>query len=198
MDSQADLLDRVVADLGDPWGSDVVAKLSDAERVELLRKLGTVHRRVEALIVETIASADQGLGMAFGCRSTNELVQRALRTDAAGGARVVKASKLVRRETELTSGAPLPGRWPALREALRDGTIGVAGLLAATGPLEHAGPRIGAEDRLRADAELAAYARGTMGGEPGDDVVPGPAPTPEDLRVLAQVIVAYLDPDGAT
>ncbi|WP_262003898.1 13E12 repeat family protein, partial [Microbacterium sp. Mcb102] len=88
-----------------------------------------------------------------------------------------------------------------------DGTIGVAGLLAAIGPIEQAGSRIGTADRLRADAELAAYARGfaaadtdtdagaDAGADAGGEV--GPAATPEDLRLLAQVIVQYLDPDGA-
>jgi hypothetical protein len=94
-----------------------------------------------------------------------------------------------------------------------EGTIGVAGILAATGPVEQAGNRVGTVDRLRADAELAAYARGIpvadTDADPGLDVdgaegeaagigadVAPPA-TPEDLRVLAQVIVTYLDPDGA-
>ncbi|WP_205829098.1 HNH endonuclease signature motif containing protein, partial [Microbacterium sp. B19(2022)] len=113
--------------------------------------------------------------------------------------RVVRAAKAVRREVGLSSGAWLPARWPALREALVDGTIGVAGLLAAIGPIEQAGSRIGTADRLRADAELAAYARGfaDADAEPDAGGEVGPAATAEDLRLLAQVIVQYLDPDGA-
>lgn len=206
MNNTAAFFDRVVSGLDEMLHSDDLTALSDAQRIEILKGASEVLRRVEALVVETVASADPDFGQRLGCRSTNELVQRALRTDSAGAARVVKASKVVHRETELTSGAPLPARWPALRQALLDGVIGVEGMLAATAPLEHAGPRIGAADRLRADAELAACARGTVrtdadteaDADADADTAPaGPMPTPEDLRVLAQVIVAYLDPDGA-
>ncbi|WP_350352907.1 DUF222 domain-containing protein [Microbacterium sp. A8/3-1] len=203
MNSTSGSFDQVVSGLDEVLCSDDLTVLSDAERIEVLRSSGDALRRAEARVVEAIATADAAFGQRFGCRSTNELVQRALRTDSVGAARVIKASKIVRRETELTTGAPLPARWPELRQALLDGAIGVAGLLAATGPIEQAGPRIGAEDRLRADAELAAYARGRLGADAADedsseDAMAGaPAPTAEDLRTLAQVIVAYLDPDGA-
>ncbi|MFK0403298.1 DUF222 domain-containing protein [Microbacterium sp. NPDC090225] len=223
MNSTAELLDRVAADLATVLRADVVAGLSDAEKMEVLRAAGEVARRVEAVIVETVASVDQrpaGAGELafcgrFGCRTMNELVQRVLRTDAAGAARVVRAGKVVRRELDYSSGALLPARWPALRETLLDGAVGVAGLLAATGPVEQAGPRIGAANRVRADAELAEYARGLAdgdgdGGDDGDSdesgdadagtehrVEGGPSATPEDLRLLSRVIVTYLDPDGA-
>ncbi|MFS0852738.1 DUF222 domain-containing protein [Microbacterium sp. 179-I 3D4 NHS] len=128
----------------------------------------------------------------------------------AGAGRVVKAARVVHREVEFTTGALLPARWPALREALLSGVVGVAGVLAATGPVEQAAGRIGAAERLQADAELAAFARGwdavddgsprldaDAEAEGGRESESGPAATPEDLRVLAQAIVTYLDPDGA-
>jgi hypothetical protein len=220
MKNVADVLDRVVADLdlllrADPSPVGFVG-FSDAEAMRVLRVAGEVQRRVDAVIVETVASVDSrpaGSGevtfaAGFGCRTMNELLQRVLRTDTAGAARIVKAAKVVHRETELSSGAPLPARWPALRDAMLGGTIGIAGLLAATTPIDQAGPRVGAADRLRADAELAGYARGLVPvDEPGADAdadAPeafkgdaAPPATPEDLRFLAQAIVAYLDPDGA-
>ncbi|MFB8189852.1 DUF222 domain-containing protein [Microbacterium sp. NPDC055988] len=214
MNNPVEVLDRVVADLDSVLRSDVIAGLGDDVKMGLLRVAGQVQRRVEAVVVEAVASVDErpaGSGEPafcgrFGCRTVNELLQRVLRTDGPGAARVVKAAKAVRREVELSSGAWLPPRWPALREAVVDGTIGVAGLLAAIGPIEQAGSRIGTVDRLRADAELAAYARGIAVADAdtesdadadagADDTVP--AATPEDLRLLAQVIVQYLDPDGA-
>ncbi|MFJ4254699.1 DUF222 domain-containing protein [Microbacterium sp. NPDC090003] len=209
MNSTAELLDRVAADLAVVLRADVVAGLSDAEKMQVLRAAGEVARRVDAVVVETVGSVDQrpaGSGELafcgrFGCRSMNELVQRVLRTDAAGAARVVKAGKIVRRELDFSSGAMLPARWPALRETLLAGAVGVAGLLAATGPVEQAGVRIGAADRLRADAELAEYARGLVAVDDGSDadghVEAGPPATPEDLKLLSRVIVTYLDPDGA-
>jgi len=224
MNSTAEVLDRVAADLAAVLREDVLAGLSDAEKMQVLRAAGEVARRVDAVIVETVGSVDQrpaGSGELafcgrFGCRTMNELVQRVLRTDAAGAARVVKAGKVVRRELDFSSGALLPARWPALREALLDGAVGVAGLLAATGPVEQAGVRIGVADRLHADAELAEYARGLVAVESADgaadtdadgcgdaDAGPGrgleacPPATPEDLKLLSRVIVTYLDPDGA-
>ena len=211
MNSPADLVDQAASGLRELLSAETVALLPDADRMHLLRALGEVQRATEALIVETIASVDEGRAGSgtvtfcsqFGCGSVGELLERALRTDAAGAGRVVKAAKLVRRDVELTTGNPLPARWPHLREALLDGAIGVAGLLAATWPIERAGARIGTEDRLRADADLAGFARGCIAtddgldgdAEGGADVAP-PA-TPEDLRLLAQAIAAYLDADGA-
>ncbi|MCK2029204.1 HNH endonuclease signature motif containing protein [Microbacterium galbinum] len=217
MNSTTEVVDRVAADLAAVLRADALAGLSDAEKMQVLRAAGELARRVDAVIVETVGSVDQRPAESgelafcgrFGCRTMNELVQRVLRTDAAGAARVVKAGKIVRRELDFSSGAMLPARWPALREALLDGAVGVAGLLAATGPVEQAGPRIGAADRLRADAELAEYARGLIavdgaGTSDADGnadaerrLEAGPPATPEDLKLLSRVIVTYLDPDGA-
>ncbi|UPL13537.1 HNH endonuclease signature motif containing protein [Microbacterium galbinum] len=224
MNSTAEVLDRVVADLAAVLRADALAGLSDAEKMQVLRAAGELARRVDAVVVETVGSVDQrpaGSGELafcgrFGCRTMNELVQRVLRTDAAGAARVVKAGTIVRRELDFSSGALLPARWPAMREALLDGAVGVAGLLAATGPVEQAGVRIGVADRLHADAELAEYARGLVAVEsadgaadtdadgcgdadagPGSGLESGPPATPEDLKLLSRVIVTYLDPDGA-
>jgi hypothetical protein len=212
MDTPVELLGQVVADLDAVLRSDVVAGVSDDVKMELLRVAGEVQRRVDAVVVETVASVDArpagsgelGFCGKFGCRTMGELLQRVLRTDAVGAGRVVKAAKAVRREVELSSGGWLPARWPALRAAMLEGTVGVAGVLAATGPVEQAGARVGTADRLLADAELAAYARGCAIADTDTDTDAGdgradaaPPATPEDLRILAQVIVQYLDPDGA-
>ncbi|WP_374460573.1 DUF222 domain-containing protein [Microbacterium sp.] len=210
------VLDDTVVALDAVLQSGTVGALDAGAMMHLLRVAGEIQRRVEAVIVEAVASVDPrpaGSGEPafcgrFGCRSMNELLQRVLRTDGASAARVVKAARLVRREVDLSSGERLPARWPALREALLDGALGVTGLLAATGPIEQAGPRVRLADRWEADAYLAEVARGeescdgaenSDGAENGDDAQnePGPAPTPEDLRVRAQLIVQYLDPDGA-
>ncbi|WP_336640782.1 HNH endonuclease signature motif containing protein [Microbacterium sp. USHLN272] len=217
MNSTAEVLDRVAADLAAVLRADALAGLSDAGKMQVLRAAGELARLVDAVVVETVGSVDQRPARSgelafcgrFGCRTMNELVERVLRTDAAGAARVVKAGKVVRREVDFSSGAMLPARWPTLREALLDGAVGVAGLLAATGPVEEAGARIGVADRLRADTELAEYARGlvavegdeAMDGDRGADAErefdSGPPATPEDLKLLSRVIVTYLDPDGA-
>ena len=135
MNSTEALLDRVVSDLGEVVRGDAVAALSDVEKMGLLRAIGEAQRLLDAMLVETAASVDGGPAVSgvgtfparFGCRNMNELLQRVLRVDASGAARVVKAATLMHRETELTTGAPLPARWPALREALLDGAIGIPG-----------------------------------------------------------------------
>lgn len=207
MNNIAATIDQVVSDLSGVLDGEVRSEalriLSETDKMEILRAAGDAQRRLDALVVETIASVDSrpaGSGeptfaARFGCGNVNELLQRVLRVDAAGAGRVVKAAKAVERDVSFTSGAPLPARWDALREALLDGVIGIPGLLAAIGPIDQAGRRVSEEDRVRADAELADLARGcaatdTHGGQ-------APPATPEDLRLLAQVIVAYLDPDGA-
>ncbi|MFB7249907.1 DUF222 domain-containing protein [Microbacterium sp. NPDC056234] len=226
MNSTAAVLDRVVSDLDLTIESAVrsagLGGMSDAEKMDVLRLAGEAHRRLDALVVETVASVDTrpaGSGVptfpaVFGCRNMNELLQRALRVDATGAGRIVKAAGAVHRDVALTTGAPLPARWPALREAMLDGAIGIAGLLAATDPIDRTRDRITGADRLRADAELAACARGldaakgdATGIEPdAPDIEPdatagppesGPPATPDDLRQFALLIAIYLDPDGA-
>lgn len=213
MESVAVTLDRVVTELSGalagPVRGDEVPGLSDEKLLDVLRLAGEAQRRLDAVVAEAVATvedrssgtSEEKLTTRCGCRNTNELLQRLLRVDARTGSRIVKAARAVRRDLDITSGAALPARWPELRETLLDGVVGIPGLLAATGPIDQTGDRVGTVDRLRADAELAAFARGEVApGEDGvgqDAIDPEPAATPEELRVLAQVIVAYLDPDGA-
>lgn len=212
MNSIAESLAEVAADLAgvlaDVVRADRIPGLSDAELMAALQAAGEARRRLDAIVVETVAELearsaglrDERLTTRQGCRNANELLQRVLGVDARDGARIITASAAVRRRIDIVSGAPLPARWPALREAMLDGRIGLCGMLAATGPVEQAGPRIGDVDRLRADAELAAHA---CGGRIHDDAADGehadagPAATPEDLRILSRVITTCLDPDGA-
>jgi hypothetical protein len=202
MNSTVTTLEQVVADLSGVLQTDDLAGLSDAERIEVLRVAGEALRRMEAVVVETVATADPvDFACGFGCRSMNELLQRALLTDSRGAAMLVKAARLVTRETELVTGAPLPARWPALRAALLDGAIGVSGLLAATTAVERAGSRIGTADRLHADVMLADFARGVgsvdSAGANADACDVAPPATPDDLRLFGSEIAVVLDPDGA-
>lgn len=206
MRSSIDALVQVASDLDAVLSDGSLVGASDAARVAVLQAAGAVLRRVEALVVETVATAHPvDLAHAAGCRSTNELLQRALLVDASASARLVRAAGFVRRDSSLVSGERLPARWPALRETLLDGAIGVAGLLAAIDPIERIGERIGAEERLTADAFLADAARDIE--EPQRDaeadveggalrVASGPGAMPEDLARLSRQIAMVLDPDG--
>ncbi|MDR6143181.1 hypothetical protein QE375_002735 [Microbacterium foliorum] len=193
------LLDQVVADLDRVLSDDALAGLSDAERVEVLQAAGAAFRRVEAVVVETIATGDAvEFPHSTGCRTQSELLQRTLLTDLRGATRVGKVVDLVRRRVNLVSGDRMPARWPALREAMLDGAIGVAGMLAATESIEKVSYRISAADRLDADECLARAARGVRPDPqagPGAEVQ-GPAPTLDELKLLAETLVSLLDPDG--
>jgi hypothetical protein len=224
MNSIAATLAQVASDLRAVLSDDGLAGLSDGERAEVLRGAGEVSRLVDAVVVETVATADVEFGHRFGCRGMNELLQRALLTDGPSASKIVKAADLVHRDMNIVSGERLPARWPALREALLDGAIGIPGLLAATGPIEYARTRIGTDERLWADEALSAHARGHHNTEATDGAAhvpegdaagatdpsaeadadaaaggaqPGPAATADDLRQLAATLAMILDPDGA-
>jgi hypothetical protein len=216
MNNAEEILEQVISDLEQVLGADSFGALSNSSKMQLLRLVGEVQRKADAIVVETVASVparpagagDPAFCGLFGCRTMHELLQRVLRVDATGATRVIQAAKAVRREVSISSGGMQPARWLALREALLDGTIGVAGLLAAIGPIEKAERRITDGAREHADAELALLARGLVAvdddghqgaaeGPVDGQVEAGPAATPEDLRVFAQRIVMFLDPDGA-
>ncbi|WP_164233747.1 HNH endonuclease signature motif containing protein [Microbacterium hydrocarbonoxydans] len=224
MNSPADTIAQVASDLRELLSADTVAGLSDADRAALLVGLGEVSRLADAGIVEAVATADVEFGHRFGCRGMNELLRRATLVDAPTAGRIVRAADAVARDVSLVSGERKPARWPAMREALLDGAVGVTGLLAAVGPLEAARDRISLEERLWADANLAAFARGENlpdvdadGAEAdsagasvsadvedvadadadGDAPGPGPRASAEDLKMFASALAVGLDPDGA-
>ncbi|WP_243230773.1 hypothetical protein [Microbacterium sp. CIAB417] len=62
MNSTAAVLDRVVSDLdltiAEAVRSSGLDAMSDAEKMDVLRLAGEAQRRVEALVVETVASVD--------------------------------------------------------------------------------------------------------------------------------------------
>ncbi|WP_455904175.1 DUF222 domain-containing protein [Microbacterium sp.] len=208
MNSTAELLDRVVADLDAVLSDDALAGLSDADRVAVLQGAGAVFRRAEAVIVETIATGDPGdFPHSAGCRGLNELLQRTVGVDVRGATRVDRVVDLVRRPMSL-AGERMPARWAEMRLALLDGVVGVAGFLAATAPIEKVWDRLTVDQRLAADVALAGCARGhgleadtdtdaDVDEVPdADDDTAGPSPTAQDLKALAEDLASMFDPDG--
>ncbi|GAB3601630.1 HNH endonuclease signature motif containing protein [Microbacterium tumbae] len=189
----------------DAFARETIPQLADADVAELLAIAGRIERRLEGLQVEAADAVvtrsdryrDERMTTAYGCSAPIDLLRMLLGTDARSAARLVKASALVHRVQDITSGGYLPARFPALRSAVADGALGVAGLLAATDPLTRSARRILDDDLLRADAELAALSRGVEPTRPSDEP-PRPGALPEDLALYAKVMVAYLDPDGPT
>ncbi|NKF30700.1 hypothetical protein HER21_30020, partial [Pseudomonas sp. BGM005] len=102
MNSTAELLDRVIADLDAVLSDDALAVLSDAERVAVLHGAGAAFRRAEAVIVETVATGDAvDFPHSAGCRGLRELLQRTVRVDVRGASRVDRVVGLVRRPLSL-------------------------------------------------------------------------------------------------
>lgn len=188
----------------DAFGAEQIPGLSDADAAEVLAVSGRIQRRLEGLQIETtVQVADRSTGLKeermttrYGCSKPADLVRMLTGTDTRGATRLVRAARLVRRDVGITDGAFLPARYQALREAMVDGGPGLAGLLAATDPIEQSARRITDENRVEADRQLAEFARGMESGALSDEAL-RPVPLPEDLGMLARVMVAYLDPDGA-
>ncbi|MFK4850271.1 DUF222 domain-containing protein [Microbacterium sp. ZW T6_19] len=200
MNSTVSALARVATDLRAVLSDDALAGLSDAERAEALRGAGEVSRLVDAVVVEAVATADVEFGHRFGCRGMNELLQRALLTDAPSASKFARAAGLVARDVSLVSGERLPARWPALRSALLDGAVGVAGLLAATNPIEYAHDRVGAQERLWADEVLAMHARGIRDADDagGDAAAAGDEDAVGDADAAGDVGDVRASDDGDT
>ncbi|KDA06174.1 hypothetical protein DC31_12235 [Microbacterium sp. CH12i] len=189
--------------------AEAIPDLAGREIADLLAVAGRVQRRLESLQVEATVQVrersegmrDERLTTTYGCSRPADLVRMLTLIDSRSANRLVRAAGFARRERSITDGGFLPARYPALREAMVSGDLGLDGFLAATEPLEASARRISDEARLEADRQLGALARGIQSDLDADSTMDegmaGPLPTPEDLKVLSQVLVAYLDPDGA-
>jgi hypothetical protein len=199
-------LDRSLAEAGrDAFDREVIPDLPDAEIAALLEASGRIQKRLEALQVEASVQVlersapmrDDKITTRYGCSTPTDLVRALTRTESRDANRIVKTARHLTRTRGMTSGEFLPGRYPTMRAVMVSGAVGIAGLLAAIEPLEQSRDRIFDEQRLAADRQLADAARGVIRDDDGRPVGTGPLPTPEDIRLLSRVLVAYLDPDGA-
>lgn len=188
----------------DAFAEDAIPALTSDEVAELLAVSGCIQRRLESVQIEATVQVsersapmrDDKMTAAYGCSRPADLVRMLIGVDSRQASLLVKAAGCVRRERSVTEGAFLPARYQALREAVAAGDLGLAGLIAATDPIERSAKRISDEARIAADQQLADLARG-LDVEAAASNATRPKPFPEDLRVLSQVLVSYLDPDGA-
>ncbi|WP_448712830.1 DUF222 domain-containing protein [Microbacterium profundi] len=197
-------LDAVVRGAFD---AEIIPDLSNADLAELLVACGRMQRRIEGMQVESTVTVversapmhDDRITLTYGCSSPTDLLRMLTLCDNHAARRLVRAARWMRRERSITEGCFLPGKYPQLREAMVSGDLGVAGLVAAIAPLEQSGPRILEAELLEADRQLGAFARGidSVTDSDSDAVTAGPLPTPEELGLLSQALVAYLDQDGA-
>lgn len=188
----------------DAFADEAIPELSAVEIADVLATTGRIQRRLEGVQIEaTVQVRDRSEGMcddkmtlAYGCSRPADLVRMLIGSDSRQATQLVKAAGHVRRDRSFTEGSFLPARYQALRDALVGGELGLAGLVAATDPIERSARRLTADARVEADRQLADLACGVE-ADAVPEAAPRPLPLPEDLRVFAQVIAAYLDPDGA-
>lgn len=173
--------------------------LGDEDLVGALAIGGRMLRSIESVLVLAVdevtrrpepAGREERLSTRFGCRDVSEVVQRSTRLSATTVSRMQRAARAVHCDRTLVSGALLPPPFPATREALLAGDIGIDGVLAVTGPLAGLEQRVGRDLMFAADAALAATARGE-----GPDAAP-PA-TADELRMHASAWAVALDQDGS-
>lgn len=192
---------------GAAFADEVIADLSNDEIAELLVTCGRMQRRLEGVQIEATVAVversapmyDDRITLAYGCSTPTDLLRMLTLCDAHAARRLVRTARWMRRERSITEGCFLPAKYPQLRDAMVAGDIGVAGLVAAIAPLEQSGPRILEAELREADKQLGAFARGidSVSESGADAVTAGPLPTPEELGLLSQALVAYLDQDGA-
>ncbi|GAA1539217.1 hypothetical protein HD600_001173 [Microbacterium ginsengiterrae] len=219
MTSLAEQLESIDRRLADVLGaSDDARGEADADLLAAVQVLGRIRRRLDGAVSAAagrVAERDRPLERAArfssraGCRDAVDLLRRALRVDGHTARRYATAGAAIRQELDVTSGGLLPSAFPALAGALEDGELSVEGFLACAVPLQKS-VRIGAADRLAADALLARFARGLelddtiadtdIANHPdldASDARPGPAPTTDELSGVTAHILARIDPDGA-
>ena len=193
----ADLGDALAGVVAAAFADDGLRACDDGEVLSALAAAARVHRGVEAVMVEAVAQLQarddlrphpDRAATRYGCRNLSELVQRATRLSGRSVADLAAAAGVVQRSTAPSTGELLPATFPCMRDALAAGQVGVDAVVAVASAFRRVG--VGRVEMLAADEELAAAAAGA-----GPDAA-GPA-SADELRALAQVWAAYLDPDGA-
>ncbi|MCS3844396.1 hypothetical protein [Microbacterium sp. AK031] len=135
MGSLAQELEDVDRLLAEAMGSADIARADESVLLDVVRVLGSVQRRLDGAVVavmERIVERDQcerdgRLSTRAGCRDAAELLRRTLLADGPASRRYVTAAGAMHREVDITSGAPLPGKFPELAAALADGCCPWAG-----------------------------------------------------------------------
>ncbi len=171
--------------------------VTDQELVGVAAQAAAIGRLAEALLVGVVAHVQERADAApqadrittvHGCRSVKELVQRLTRGSSRMVGDIVRAARAATVSVAPSTGEVLPAAYPAMRDALGAGAVGVDGMVAVVTALDDAG--CAPEARRAAEAELAAAAC-------GEGVDGSPAPCADDLRAMAQVWAMFLDQDGA-
>jgi hypothetical protein len=156
--------------------------LDDKGIVQTLRNIESLSRSTHAVMLELVAEADsRGIAVERGFRNTGQLLAGMLQLSAAEARTRVEHAAVVGTRRAIT-GETMAPQLPATAAALAAGAIGVGQLRVITETMAALPASVPQPARDRAEADLAGYARDF---------------DPRRLRIIAQRLVATLDPDGA-
>lgn len=172
MDALSDFLDSVRGTLGG---------LDDEAITQTLREVEEFSRATQSVMLDLVAEIDsRGIAARGGFGSTARLLAWMCQLSAAEARlRVENASMVGTRRT--ITGETLEPRLPATAAALATGEIGTGQLRVITETVTALPASVPESARARIEADLAGHARDF---------------DPRRLRIIAQRIIATLDPDG--
>lgn len=197
IDRLRDLGSQVRALAAEVLSEGMLRGASEAQIVAMMDAAASISRPADGLLSEAAGqvherSDNPGLSdrmtSRFGCRTPRELVERVTRVSGRRAGEYVAAGRAIARPVAPSSGHVLPAMFPAVREAVTEGIVGVDAVVAIAGAIGSALPAHA--PRGAADLELAASAR-------GEGVDGAPPASADELRMQAQVWAMYLDQDGA-
>jgi hypothetical protein len=160
---------------------EILGGLDDRGIVDTLRDVESLSRRTHAVMLELVAEADsRGIAVERGFRNTGQLLAGMLQLSAAEARTRVQHAAVVGTRRTITGEALAP-LLPATAAALAAGAIGSGQLRVITETMAALPASVPQPRQDRAEADLAGYARDF---------------DPRRLRIIAQRLVASLDPDG--
>jgi hypothetical protein len=168
--------------------------MSDDAVLTLVREAEKVGRSIDGLRV-TLAGevaersrptlGSERLCLQRGCRNPAEVIERAaLVSGQTARARLHLAARL--RPVFTLAGDALPGEFPAVREALADGTLSTD---AATAIVSQLAPLVDRGQVLGSGGGIAAAERELVGAAVAGD-------SADEVRLMAQTWALFLDQDG--
>jgi hypothetical protein len=155
--------------------------LDDNGIAQTLRDIEKLSRQTQSVMLKVVAEIDaRGIAVREGFSTTQRLLAGMLQLSAAEARTRVEHAAMVGTRRTIT-GATLTPRLPATAAALAAGQIGTGQLRVITETITALPVSVPQSARDRAEAALAGYARDF---------------DPRRLRIIAQRLVATLDPDG--
>jgi hypothetical protein len=183
-------LREAMSRLDDAWaGADEAGDLSRSELVAVSAAIGDLQRRVDAVHVEVAARisyesrSELGAGSLAkqqGFRSAAALIAATAGVSTGDAARLVRVGEATAPRADLL-GAPVPARYPLVREALRAGVLGAQAAAMIIAMLDRCRVAAGAERVAEAERMLVDAAVGLA---------------LDHVRRLVVRVEAWLDPDG--